>query len=174
MQRGQTSSSANSTEQDHETMDIVEELKAIEDIRQLKSRYFRYLDTKNWDGMASIFCRNAVFDLRAGAVVNPDKGGPGTDTVLHGRAQIVNFLAESLVNAVSVHHGHGHEVWIDSPVEARGVIAMEDIIRTADTGALFLHGHGHYEETYKRDDGEWRIARSKLTRLNVIFAQPPA
>jgi hypothetical protein len=153
-------------------MEIVEQLKAIEDIRQLKSRYFRFLDTKNWDGMASIFCRDAVFDLRAGAVVNPDKGGPGTDTVLHGRAQIVDFLAGSLLNAVSVHHGHGHEVWIDSPLEARGIIAMEDIIRAAHTGELILHGYGHYEESYKREDEQWRIARSKLTRLNVIYVQP--
>jgi hypothetical protein len=158
--------------QEQETMDIVEELKAIEEIRQLKSRYFRFLDTKNWDGMASVFSSDAIFDLRAGAVVNPDDGGPGTDTVLHGKDRIVDFLAESLIGAVSVHHGHGHEIRIDSPTEAHGIIAMEDIIRTADTRALILHGHGHYEETYRRDGGQWRIARSKLTRLNVIYVQP--
>ncbi len=150
-------------------MTPMEELKAIEEIRQLKSRYFRFLDTKNWDGMATVFCRDAVFDLRAGAVVESDKGGPGTDSFLEGRDQILAFLSGIMVGVVSVHHGHGHEVWIDSPEEARGIIAMEDLNSKADTGAMVNHGYGHYEEAYRWEEGAWRIARSKLTRLKVTL-----
>jgi hypothetical protein len=28
-----------------------------------------------------------------------------------------------------------------------------------------LHGYGHYEEAYRKVDGDWRIHRLKLTRL---------
>jgi hypothetical protein len=28
-----------------------------------------------------------------------------------------------------------------------------------------LRGYGHYHETYEKIDGQWRITRSKLTRL---------
>ena len=30
-----------------------------------------------------------------------------------------------------------------------------------------MQGYGHYREEYKREDGEWRIARTRLERLRV-------
>ena len=30
-----------------------------------------------------------------------------------------------------------------------------------------LQGYGHYREEYTREDGEWRIARTRLERLRV-------
>ena len=30
-----------------------------------------------------------------------------------------------------------------------------------------LQGYGHYREEYKREDGEWRIARTRLERLRI-------
>jgi len=32
-----------------------------------------------------------------------------------------------------------------------------------------LRGYGHYEETYVKLDGQWKIKTSKLTRLRVDF-----
>lgn len=48
---------------------------------------------------------------------------------------------------------------------------MADIIR-APEGAPFreMRGYGHYHETYRRIDGEWRIATLRLTRLAVDIA----
>ena len=42
-------------------MTELEKLRAIEDIRQLKSRYFRFVDAKDWEGLAEVFCKEAVF-----------------------------------------------------------------------------------------------------------------
>jgi hypothetical protein len=42
----------------------VERLVAIEDIKQLKARYFRLMDQKNWDGFEKLFTPDVVFDLR--------------------------------------------------------------------------------------------------------------
>jgi len=36
-----------------------------EDIRQLKTRYFRYLDAKDWVGFETLFAPDAVMDFRS-------------------------------------------------------------------------------------------------------------
>ncbi len=43
-------------------MDTSERLLAMEEIRQTKARYFRFIDTKDRDGLASVFARDAVLD----------------------------------------------------------------------------------------------------------------
>ena len=42
---------------------------------------------------------------------------------------------------------------------------MEDLLRFPD--GTELRGYGHYHEDYRKVDGEWRISRSKLTRLRM-------
>ena len=44
-------------------MDGIERLQAIEDIKQLKARYFRCMDTKDWDGFAAVFTPDATMDV---------------------------------------------------------------------------------------------------------------
>ncbi|HEY3700203.1 MAG TPA: nuclear transport factor 2 family protein, partial [Spongiibacteraceae bacterium] len=45
-------------------MNDVERLLAIESIKQTKARYFRFLDTKDWVGFASVFTTDAQMDMR--------------------------------------------------------------------------------------------------------------
>jgi hypothetical protein len=40
-----------------------ERLEAIEEIKQLKARYFRCMDTKDWDGFTSVFAPEARMDV---------------------------------------------------------------------------------------------------------------
>jgi hypothetical protein len=42
-------------------MDRLERLEAIEAIRSLKARYFRLMDTKQWDGLRSVFATDSRF-----------------------------------------------------------------------------------------------------------------
>jgi hypothetical protein len=48
---------------------------------------------------------------------------------------------------------------------------MEDMLRWPN--GMELHGYGHYHETYRKTDGGWRIASTKLTRLRSDFSNPP-
>ena len=62
---------------------------------------------------------------------------------------------------------------VTSATSARGIWALEDVVRLAP--GVNLRGYGHYHETYEKIDGQWRIASSKLTRLredifNVFFS----
>lgn len=147
-------------------------LLAAEAVRQLKGRYFRFLDTKDWGGFATVFCREAKFDLLASATVDPNDGSRNAAETAHfmldGREAIVTAIRDAVADSHTVHHGSCHEVWVDSPDEARGIIAMVDKITNSHTGEYILEAYGHYHETYRREDGEWRIWRSRLSRLHVF------
>jgi hypothetical protein len=41
----------------------IEKLLAIEEIKNLKARYFRCVDTKDWPGFQAVFAPNARFDI---------------------------------------------------------------------------------------------------------------
>lgn len=148
-------------------MDRIDELYAIEQIKQLKARYFRMMDTRDWDGMAQVFCNDAKFDCSQGFVCAPLGGEPeGTvGPVTHGRDAIMAWIVDAFGNQTSVHHGHCHEITIDSDTEAHGVIAMADLIFAPDRKTRLLDAAGHYHERYRFEDGAWRIAETKLTRL---------
>lgn len=146
-----------------------EKVMEIERIRQLKSRYFRFVDTKDWSGLSTIFAMDAVFDARLATTV--DKGSAGDPNwYAEGQDNIVAFIREVVEHRVTAHQGHNHEVEILNDNHARGIIALEDWIWTApgNEAELILHGWGFYEEEYRLEGGEWRISRSVLTRLNLV------
>ena len=141
-------------------MNQIDKLLAIEEIKQLKARYFRFVDTKDWAGFAGLFAADAVFDL------SDDLPG----CVLVGPAKIVELSARSLEDAVTAHYGHCPEISITSQNSANGIWAMEDRIRWAEESTSpikSLHGFGHYLETYDCIEGCWRIKTLKLRRLRV-------
>jgi hypothetical protein len=122
--------------------------------------------------MRTIWTEDAVFDARTAQTIggSAQSAPSGSDDwVYSGREAIVDFIA-SVATKPSAHHGHCHEIEILSPTEARGIIAMEDRVwdRTGATHDTSLHGYGHYREDYRFVDGRWCIARSQLTRLNVM------
>ena len=152
-------------------MDRLDKLWAMEEVRQLKARYFRYLDTQDWVGMRTIWTADAIFDARTAHTIggSAQSAPSGSDDwVYSGCDSIVDFIS-AVATLPSAHHGHCHEIEVLSPTEARGIIAMEDRIWpiTGATHRTSLHGYGHYHEVYRCVDGRWRIARSQLTRLNV-------
>ena len=152
-------------------MDIDTKLLAIEDIKQLKGRYFRCMDTKDWAALRSVFCADAVFDARAALSVDghgeAGRAADSNDWVYRGGEAIAQFIQGAIGPAITVHHGHCHEIEILSADEASGVIAMEDQIWDPDTKKPTLHGSGYYHETYRRVDGRWRIHTSRITRLYI-------
>ena len=44
-------------------MDALDRTVAIEEIHQLKARYFRCMDTKDWAGLTDVFAPDAVMDM---------------------------------------------------------------------------------------------------------------
>ena len=143
-------------------MDDAAALLEIESIKQLKARYCRYLDTKDWASWRSLF----TDDFRS------DTSGAGGKVIV-GADPFVAFTRRSLGDRATVHQVHAPEIELTSSTTAQAVWALEDVVRLAP--GVNLRGYGHYTETYTKFDGRWLIADSTLTRLredvfNVVIS----
>lgn len=128
--------------------DLVE----IEAIKQLKARYCRLLDTKDWAAWRCLFADDFLSDT-----------SPAGGKKIQGADEFVAFTRKSLRNQATVHQVHAPEIELTSPTTARGVWALEDVVRFGP--GVNLRGYGHYHETYEKIDGQWRFTSSTLTRL---------
>lgn len=147
-------------------LDPTATLLAIEEIKRLKARYFRFMDTGDWDGFASLFAEDALFDVRGALEEKPDLSALGEP--IRGRAAITDYVRGGISVLTSAHYGHMPEIEILSEDSATGIWALDDILRPPAGGPFTLfRGHGHYHERYSRIDGRWLIAELRITRLMV-------
>lgn len=137
-------------------------LAAIEAIKQLKARYFYHLDRKDWQGWREqVFVPDVVVDVK-NTWPKP----------LHGLDLFIARVSKNTVGAVTIHHGHMPIIAITGADSATGIWAMEDVIHFSPENPMmgqyrFMHGFGHYHETYVRTDKGWRIATMRLERLHL-------
>lgn len=163
---GQSRSTAPAAREDRSRMSDVERLLAIEDIKRLKARYYRCMDTKDWACLEAVFAPDAQARFLGSRDEDPQSVQP-----LVGRAKVAGHIRQAVETRVTVHHGHMPEIEITSPTTGRGIWAMEDRLQGPD-GKNLLTGYGHYHETYERIDGAWTIKTLLLTRLRVDRGQP--
>ena len=135
-----------------------EDLVEIEKIRQLKARYFLYMDQKRWDEWQNVFCEDAIIDTT-------EEGSP----LIHGRQAFRDFLPPILENVKTCHQGHTPVITITSSDTAEGIWAMEDMLWWPKGSPIeHLWGLGWYDDKYRKDpDGEWRILHMILRRIRV-------
>jgi hypothetical protein len=123
-------------------------------ICNVKARYCRCLDTKDWAGYAACFTEDMILDTSG-------SGGARVE----GRDAAVAYVRSSISDeTITTHHVHAPEIEIDGDT-ATGIWAMQD--RNIWPNGRKLLGFGHYHERYVRQGGEWRIAESTLTRINM-------
>ncbi|WP_394846329.1 nuclear transport factor 2 family protein [Pendulispora brunnea] len=142
-------------------VDDVQTLKEIEAIEQLKARYCRLLDTKQWEAWREVFTDDFVSDTSEAA-----------GKVIEGADEFVAFVRQQLgkPSQTTSHQVHMPEIELTSATTAKGIWALEDWVDF--TPVLGLHGHGHYHETYVKINGRWRIKYSKLTRIRQELITP--
>ncbi|ROO87754.1 SnoaL-like protein [Actinocorallia herbida] len=135
----------------------------LDRIRELRARYARYADTKRWEEVAGLFTDDAVMRFRGvdGGLLNEVTA-----------AEFAKTIGARVGAGQPVHHLFTHEITFTSDTTAEGVWAMEDLIfhdREAHPEApfSFMHGFGHYHDTYRKVDGRWRISGCELTRLRL-------
>lgn len=132
----------------------------VEAIKQVKARYCRTMDTKDWAAMREVFADELVMDTT-------ESGGE----LWSDADAFIAFMTQNFSDVITVHHCHMPEISLASPVSATAVWAMEDMLRFADGSEM--HGFGHYHEVYDKSDGDWKILSSKLTRLRTDFSPTP-
>ena len=141
--------------------DAAATLLSIEAIKQLKARYCRYLDTKDWAAWRAIFADDFVSDTS-------EAGGK----LIVGADDFVAFTRKGIGRPAqaTAHQVHAPEIDLTSASTARGVWALQDVVRFGP--GLSLVGYGHYHETYENIAGQWLIKSSKLTRLREDIVTP--
>ena len=142
-------------------------LLAIEEIKQVKAKYFYGLDHKDWE-----LWRREVWAADGELHVPEFSAEP-----FRGFDAVLAYVSGSVGDQVSVHHGHMPIIEFTSDTTANVIWAMEDrLYRTKEfplyDGSTYLHGWGHYRETYVRLNAGWRIRTSQLTRLRVEMTRP--
>jgi hypothetical protein len=149
-------------------MTAANDLVEIEQIKKLKARYFRNLDTKNWAEWRNVFADDLT--VRVDVTVTRRGQEAVTPPLPEGADAFVAHMSDYLDDAITVHHGHMPEIDVTGPDTARGIWAMEDVVEMTD--GRMLRGYGHYHEEYRRQGGEWRIASIHLTRLRLDYSGP--
>ena len=142
----------------------------VEGIKLLKARYFRFLDTKDYDGLDAIFTDDAVIDVRGSTTASNDTKPSvgGLDDGLMTGLDLKKFFRTRIAELVTVHHGHMPEITLLSERAATGVWAMEDRIWfKPGSPSRMMHGWGHYHESYIRTDETWRISAMRISRIRT-------
>ncbi|OMC31968.1 DUF4440 domain-containing protein [Mycobacterium colombiense] len=132
----------------------------LEDLRQLKARYCRFLDTKDVGAWRDVFAPDVVVILDM--AVSTAGADPQTAAPIEGVDNFVPMVMGGLENVATKHHCHTPELTLTSATTATGIWAMEDLLIFGDGRELY--GAGHYHETYEKRDGSWRIKSLHLTR----------
>lgn len=145
-------------------METLARLDAVEEIRNLKARYFRCLDCKLWDELEDVLTSTMK-------VVTPDGS-----IFCEGGTTYAQSLRHSLESSISCHQGFTAEIQITDASNARAIWAMQDNISWTGNhpkqGWKSIVGYGHYHETYKFERGAWRIDTLMLTRLRLDIEWP--
>jgi hypothetical protein len=144
-------------------MSTADKLWAIEELKQLKARYFRLVDTKQWAKWGQLFTVDVVVDFSG--------DNPGQPPI-RGRDELTKTVTYLLGNCESLHHGHTPEIEILTPTTARGIWVMQDWLKwpkdaPSPLGYHTLVGWGHYHETYAKTAEGWQIKTLKLTRMRL-------
>ena len=132
---------------------MMNELLEIEKIKQLKARYFRALDTNDWELFGSTLAEDCVARYSGGKYA------------FDSREATVAFMSENMSgpNFLSMHHGHHPEIEISSETTATGVWYLQDMV--LDLNSNFrLYGAGIYADEYRKVDGEWQISKTGYER----------
>ncbi len=147
---------------------MIEQLAAERAIALVKARYCRFVDTKQWEALESLFTPDAVLFF------------PESQSEPCGIKDAMAFIASALAAPmVSVHHIHAPEITFATDDKASVIWAMEDHLYFPEGSASALGigslvGYGHYHEEYRKTADGWKIADLRLDRLRLERTLQPA
>jgi hypothetical protein len=129
----------------------------IECIKQLKARYFRFMDLRDWDNLSQTMSLDIVFEH---PTIGLHRSRSSVLAALKFRLERLKFTS---------HHGTMSEIQIHSRTEASGIWSLHSSVipkdgANKDSNSLII-GHGRYFDQYRNEDGQWRISALRLDHL---------
>ena len=123
------------------------------ELQELKARYSRLLDTKQWEDWREIFAKDAKL--------------PTAHDMVADRESFVQGVIGMVGSLKTLHHFYMPELELVGPGQARGVwayryeliwggsAAPSGLSRVSDQYGFA--SSGYYEEDYRRQEGRWRV-----------------
>ncbi|MBP2456000.1 nuclear transport factor 2 family protein [Mycolicibacterium lutetiense] len=131
------------------------DFESVEAIKQVKYRYLRALDTKNWDEFATTLAEDIVADYGASL---------GEDHRFTDRASLVDYMRSSLSAGVISEHRVTHpEITMTGPDSASGIWYLQDRVIVPEH-SLMLIGAAFYQDRYRRTSDGWKISATGYQR----------
>jgi len=134
----------------------LQKLNDIEEIKALKAKYFRCLDSKKWSELETTLSPNIVTAYSDGKLV------------FKSPKEVTGYL-ESVMPAeeISMHMGHTPEITIESETTAVGRWYLEDnlIFTDGKFKGVGINGGAFYTDKYEKVDGKWLILETGYERI---------
>lgn len=136
----------------------LQQLSDMEEIKVLKSRYFRGIDTADWSLLEGMFTQD----------VNVEYIGGDYHVKLKGAEAMAEFLANSFHSGtLAMHQGHLPEITFTGPDSADGLWYLEDIFINLEE-EFHTFGTAIYRDRYVREGGVWRMASTVYDRVMEV------
>lgn len=133
----------------------LQQLSDLEDIRTLKHRYYRGIDTADQALLAPLFTDDIQVEYRGGEYL----------VRLQGKDQMLEFLMNSFnSDAVAMHHGHMPDISFTGEDSAEGLWYLEDIYISLERKVITA-GSAIYRDRYVRVDGGWKMSHTEYDRI---------
>lgn len=143
----------------------LKQMQDYKEIVELKARFVRTVDAKDWQGFRDVFHAQGHFDF-------------GGNYAVEGGEAFVHAVAGQLQGATSVHRAFLPEIDFKSPTEAQGTWAVNDYIEwnsDPTTGERRgFQGFGYEYEVYRKFERAWKIAgwRVHYVRMDPLPRLP--
>ena len=126
----------------------------IEAISEVKYRYLRALDTKDWDAFAATMTEDVTGDY-----------GPSLGQELHftDRRALVDFMKSSLGPSIITEHRVTHPEITVNGDHATATWYLQDRVIAADFNFMLI-GAAFYRDNYRRTAEGWRISATTYDR----------
>jgi hypothetical protein len=137
------------------------DLEAIELIKQLKARYFRFIDSCDIAGLRdSVFTADASIHFKS----------PTYQIAFSGWPELEKFYLDSFSpHKFGMHQGHHPEISVNGDT-GFGRWYLHDIFINTESKTIY-EGSALYEDDYVKVGGEWRIKESRYDRF-LEFIKP--
>ena len=135
----------------------VQRLKDIEELKELKGKYFRCLDSKLWAELETTLSPNIVTSYSDGKLV------------FHGPKEVAGYFAQSMPDTeVTLHQGHTPEFEFESDTVAYGHWYLQDNLIFGPENQYSgtqIQGSAFYTDKYEKVDGKWYILETGYVRV---------
>ena len=126
----------------------------LEDIKRVKYRYLRALDTKHWDDYADTMTKDVVGDYGSSL---------GEEHHFTDRNSLVEYMRTSLpANVVTEHRVTHPEITVDGD-EASAIWYLQDKVIVVEFDFMLI-GAAFYHDEYRRTPDGWKISATGYKR----------